>query len=86
MKILEANTHKEFASDQISHTADINVGYDAKSIFEPTALAGGLGLAQGAEGARYRLIREIVTNARLVPEAQALACAKVRHGSSTQTI
>lgn len=44
MKILEANTHKEFASDQISHTADINVGYDAKSIFEPTALADGLGL------------------------------------------
>jgi len=44
MKILEANTHKEFALDQISHTADINVGYDAKSICEPTALAGGLGL------------------------------------------
>ncbi|MFZ2080100.1 MAG: hypothetical protein WAV38_26320, partial [Xanthobacteraceae bacterium] len=39
MKILEANTHKEFALDQISYTADINVGYDAKSIFEPPALA-----------------------------------------------
>jgi hypothetical protein len=41
MKILEANTHKEFALDQISHTADIN---------------------------------------------EALASAKVSHGSSTQTI
>jgi hypothetical protein len=66
MKILEANTHKEFASDQISHTADINVGYDAKSIFEPTALADGLSLLG------WRRERN--------------ACAKVRHGSSTQTI
>jgi hypothetical protein len=40
MKILEGNKHKdEFALDQISDTADINVGYDAKSIFEPPALA-----------------------------------------------
>ena len=62
MKILEANTHKEFALDQISHTADINADtMQNRSLSHRSWRLRSARLAEGAEGARYRLIREIVT-------------------------